>query len=333
MIEYLRQRSLEFCFAILLGMTLSGVSHAQTNSSIFPETMKDFGVVPRGPMLKHYFTVKNTTGQNLQLGSVRVSCGCVTANLTSQNLAPGQSAALYATMDTRRFLGDKLVTIYVQVLSPSFEELSLQVKAYSRSDVQISPDTLNFGRVQRGKPNGGKVTVSFYGNPGWQITQATCPSNYVTPKVTQVKATAAEVAYEIEAELRADIPVGRWFTDITLQTNQESVPRLRVPVSVEVTSVVVAQPTELRWPTAKVGEPAETRVILRAAEPFKIVRVEGAQGPLAVEGVDDEAKAIHVLTFRYTATEAGQFQGTLKVVTDVKDEPEVVLPASVLATE
>ena len=41
---------------------------------LFTETAKDFGTSPRGPVLTHYFPVKNTTAQPITLGQPRVSC-------------------------------------------------------------------------------------------------------------------------------------------------------------------------------------------------------------------------------------------------------------------
>ena len=68
----------------------------------FTEFEKDFGTSPRGPVLQHYFIITNTTTQPLSIGNARVSCGCVAAQVLQNNLAPGQSTAVLAAMDTRR---------------------------------------------------------------------------------------------------------------------------------------------------------------------------------------------------------------------------------------
>ena len=58
----------------------------------FGETTKDFGTTPRGPVLAHYFPVRNTGTHTVTLGQPRVSCGCVSASIVGKTtLAPGES--------------------------------------------------------------------------------------------------------------------------------------------------------------------------------------------------------------------------------------------------
>src|SRR6476619_6419490 len=69
---------------------------------LFVEKEKDFGVSPKGTVLIHYFRFTNNTKQTITLGQPRVSCGCVTPALTKNQVAPGETAAVIAYMDTRR---------------------------------------------------------------------------------------------------------------------------------------------------------------------------------------------------------------------------------------
>ena len=100
--------------------------------AMFQERSADFGSVPRGPTLAHPFRLTNNTGRPVHISSVRVSCGCVSASAQDTVLAPGQSTAIQAYMDTRRFLGSKGVTIYVSFDQPDRAEVRLWVQANSR---------------------------------------------------------------------------------------------------------------------------------------------------------------------------------------------------------
>src|SRR3954452_22568015 len=85
-------------------------------ADLFEERVKDFGTTPKGPVLVHYFRFTNTTGQTLQLGQPRVSCGCTSAAVSKNQVAPGETAAVIAYMDTRRIPTPnvtKAVTVYV----------------------------------------------------------------------------------------------------------------------------------------------------------------------------------------------------------------------------
>ena len=60
--------------AILAGVFgLLAAAAAQAGAVEFGDTSKDFGVTPRGPVLRHYFTVKNTSNEPITLGQPRVS--------------------------------------------------------------------------------------------------------------------------------------------------------------------------------------------------------------------------------------------------------------------
>src|SRR5215471_18927818 len=69
---------------------------------LFTEKVMDFGVSPKGTVLIHYFRFTNTTNQTITVGTPRVSCGCTSAAVSSNRIAPGESAAVIAYMDTRR---------------------------------------------------------------------------------------------------------------------------------------------------------------------------------------------------------------------------------------
>jgi hypothetical protein len=216
---------------------------------MFQEFSADFGSVPRGPTLSHAFRVTNNTGRQVHISSVRVSCGCVSASAVDTYLAPGQSTAIQAFMDTRRFVGSKGVTIYVSFDQPRRDEVRLWVQANSRDDLVISPAGFALGEVKRGSVPSASVMVTLAGSGQWQITEVDRTSNYILTAVKEVHRDAAEVSYEITASVRGDAPVGKWYTDIRLKTNNPAVPMVRVPLTVEIESAlsqtkdqVVAEP-------------------------------------------------------------------------------------------
>src|SRR5215468_834225 len=121
---------LRYSLALVMALGVASSASAGTwAQGLFDELSKDFGSVPRGPLLTHHFRVVNRTKQAVNISSVRVSCGCVTAMAMKTYLAPGEETTIYATMDSTRFTGPKAVTIFVQFDSPSFDEVRLTVQA------------------------------------------------------------------------------------------------------------------------------------------------------------------------------------------------------------
>src|SRR5262245_29417337 len=105
---------------------------------LFEEKEKDFGISPKGTVLVHYFRFTNNTNQTITVGQPRVSCGCVTPALTHNQIAPGETAAVIAYVDTRRIPQagvTKTVTVYVPFLTPNLEEVALKVSTITRDDL------------------------------------------------------------------------------------------------------------------------------------------------------------------------------------------------------
>lgn len=315
----------------VLGVCVFSGAAAAGPGDLFTEKVKDFGVAPRGPVLVHYFRFTNTTNQTLSIGQPRVSCGCTSASMSRNTLAPGESAAVIAHMDTRRFQYaniTKAVTIYVPFVGPTHEEVSLKVQAICRDDLMMSPDTLAFGNVVKGK--GAKVStkVTFTSDPKWEIKESTSTGGYVGVEHKLESRNGAMVTYEVTAILDKDCPAGNWTADINLKTSNPAVASLRVPVTVNVTAPVAASPEAVQLGTVSLGNGKQTQVTLQSGTPFKILEVKGADDQLGVKVESREAKAVHIITLSATPKLQGGFLRNVEITTDNKEQPKVVIPVA-----
>lgn len=308
-----------FCGAVLFGFCLIAPVQADDGlPALFDNRVHDFGNVPIGPLLSHEFTIKNTTKQALHISNVRVSCGCVAASATKDTVAPGQSTTIYASMDTRRFIGSKTVTVYVTFDRPRYEEVSLQVTAYSRSDISLSPDSLAMGQIKRGTTPVVETEVSLLS--GMKITAAAAESGYV---LVTTKETAPG-KFTLSARLRSDTPLGKWYTDIWVTTDQGGRGgKIRIPLTVEVEPSLLATPNSLQFDAIAGGDPVKKSVTIRAAQPFKILGIEGADGVFHASAFSKDAKPVHVVTVSFQPGKEGKFNGALKVLTDLKEENKI----------
>jgi hypothetical protein len=314
---------LRYSLVLFAGLAAAGTASASWADSMFDGLSRDFGSVPRGPIVSHHFRFVNNTGRPVHITSVRVSCGCTSAHAMHEWVAAGQESAVVARMDTRRFMATKTVTIYVTFDQPNFEEVRLLVTANSRDDVAITPDTLAFGRVKRGTAQAAAVNLSLYGDPNWRVQNATCESNYIQAGLKLVRRQDFESTYRVTARLRGDAPPGRWYTDIWLSTNNPSMPRVRVPLTVEIEASLTVSPAAVVLGTVKAGGEAERKVIVRGVQPFRITGVLGTDGQLRVRDSTGENKSVHVLTLTLRPTRTGELRRTLRVVTDLRDENNI----------
>jgi hypothetical protein len=288
--------------------------------ALFDEFSKDFGSVPRGPMLTHPFRVVNNTRGPVNISSVRVSCGCVSAVAVKGHLEPGEATHIVARMDTTRFTGLKSVTIYVQFNQPAFEEVRLSVQANGRNDFSVTPDTLAFGRLKRGGTPSASVLLSFFGTGDTQISEVKCESNYIQPRVERVRRQDSEVTYQVTARVRGDAPVGKWYTDVWVKTDDPGMPPIRVPLTVEIQSALSINPETVTLGAVKMRTESDRRVIVRGVKPFKITQVLGTNEQLLVRVDGPQAKPVHVLTIKLKAGDPGEVTQTLRLVTDLADD-------------
>jgi hypothetical protein len=82
---------------LLLVVFFYGAATAQTATAeaiLLKETEYDFGKVPQGKPVYHFFEVQNKSGEALKLDNVTASCGCTTPEWSKDAIAPGVVAKI-----------------------------------------------------------------------------------------------------------------------------------------------------------------------------------------------------------------------------------------------
>jgi len=71
----------------------------------FGSEIHDFGKSTKGDILKHTFTFKNTGSDTLVISKLEAQCGCTQAEISTQIIAPGESANIKVVLDTKTLDG------------------------------------------------------------------------------------------------------------------------------------------------------------------------------------------------------------------------------------
>lgn len=305
--------------------------------SYFTETTKDFGTSPIGPVLTHYFTIKNTSAATVTMGTPRIGCGCVSATLMKATLAPGETTYLIAYMDTKKIPNhqrgvNKTVTVSVPFLTPAVEEVVCRVTTVARDDLFFTPDSLRFGTISTGAGGTSTVKVTLFGQPSWQVTGAQSTGQYVTVGYKEVSRKNAEVVYEVTATLKPNCPAGNWMSEVILNTTANGIDKLRIPVSVLVNSPIAAEPVELKFGDVIVdAEGTPRQILLQSKTPFKVLEAKGTDGKITVKSVTDGSRATHILNVNVKADAVGELLSQIQILTDSKEMPTVIVPVSATA--
>jgi hypothetical protein len=294
---------------------------------MFEDLSKYFGTVPHGTVLYYPFRLTNNTGRQVHISNVRVSCGCVTAWAAKNDVAPGESTVINARMDTHRFWNHRAVTIFVNFDQPAWEETRLGVSAESRDDLLISPEELALGTVRRGSSAKVSATVTFIGSDT-QITRVERGSNYIETALSDPDRQNGDARYTVTASIRADAPAGKWFTEIWLRTNNPVMPRIRLPLTVEIEqSPLILSAAPVMLGQVRPGDEAERQITLRGPKPFKIKKVQGTDDELSVRDNSSEDKVVHILTVRLKPTRTGDIDRRVKIITDLKQDSVIEFQA------
>lgn len=311
---------LRYCVVLAVSLLAVQTASASWADKMFDELSKDFGSVPRGPMLKHYFKVTNNTketGHDLQRpGVVRLH----------------QRDRPQVVFETRQGNAHLRHDGHDPVRrSQDRDDFRAVFHAQFRGSAALGPGQRpqRFRRCPRYSGDGfdqarqqpkHAVVVTFYGMPDTKITEVKTESNYIQTEVKAIKTEGGEAAFELKASLRSDTPTGKWYSDVWLKTNNPSIPQLRVPLTVEVESALSVSPDLVSIGQLKVEAESERRVVIRGAQPFKITEIEGTDDVLSVKDSTEEAKPIHVLTVKFKPTASGELKRKIKVKTDLKEE-------------
>jgi hypothetical protein len=320
-------------WAMVLGMVAAATATAGPRD-YFSEHSKDFGVTPRGPLLTHYFFVTNSSDKTVTLGQARVSCGCVRAEVLKGTLAPGETTAVAAYMDTRRIQYSnsvKSVIVYVPFLSPTFEEVQLKVQSIARDDLMLAPASLEMGTIKVGTGAKATTKVTFLSDANWKVTDAKSNGGFVKADAKELSRVGNQVTYEVTASLDSKCPAGNWTAEIWLTTSNAAVEKIRIPLSVNVERAIAINPEAVRLNGLESGKKTEHRIQLKSDQPFQVTDVKGGGADLVIETQEKEATVVQTLKVTVTPAKSGSMERNIEVTTNHPHQKSITIPFKAVA--
>jgi hypothetical protein len=329
------------CLAALLAFVWANPASAQNNwaNKLFKggkptEPIEiDFGVVAKGAQLEKKLEMTNIWKVPLTL-DIHVSCGCVEATSSKKTLQPSETAILHIKMDgTLLPGGPKTVNVNVRVGPEFISTAYLLVKANARQDVLLNPGEVNFGSVQRGTQADRSLEVECQGKPAWRVDKVqpsfdapfTLKPDILPPRINN---GVQVIGYRIHVTLKPDAPVGTFRELVDLFTNDQQ--KVTFVVTGTVLPSVTVQPNPVQPLGLKVGAPLKTTVAVTAAQPFRIVGIQGNTDELKLD-MSNRMEKTHLLDLHITPKAAGPLNREIILQTDYRNESiKVVVKGNVL---
>ena len=213
---------------------------------------------------------------------------------------------------------------------PRYTEVQLHVRGYIRRDVVFEPSCVDFGTIREGEAAQRVIGIDYAGRSDWQITAARVPDQHLSVETRETKRSSGRVGYELIVRLAAGAPAGTIDTELTLETNDSRGNRVPLAVTGQIVPPLSVSPALLYLGNAQGGQELKSRLVVRAAEPFRITAVE-CEDPRFRFEIGQEAKTLHFIPVTFTAGDKPSgVKRTIRIKTDLNGtQAELVAWAAV----
>lgn len=148
---------------------------ANTPRIFSPAPIFDFGEHDEAIPLEHTFLLRNTGTAALVIHAVRTSCGCTTAQPSTNVIPPGGEATLKADLSLSGRRGLQSKTITVESNDPAQPAFVLMMNGTAVAELALEPPFITFGNVTADAK--AERTVQLLSRrPDVQITNVVCES-------------------------------------------------------------------------------------------------------------------------------------------------------------
>lgn len=216
----------------LLSSPFAGKNSAKGPKIFLPEGEWDFGYIPQGSTVSHFFTIKNIGDDTLQIFKVRSGCACTLAPLKKEFLAPQESTFLEVTFNSKNYQGPK--NMGVAVFS---NDTSTSSDIYFTANVEneiplvkIDPLQVDFDSVKIGKNAQWKVNILNNSASPLHITIVEEPKDLMDFQISKMDLNPKEKA-EITLQISPKATPGPFQTNLTLDFQGEEKIRYTLPIS------------------------------------------------------------------------------------------------------
>jgi hypothetical protein len=300
---------------------------------MFSETKHDFGTVARGADTVFKFPAKNIYKQDIELVSVRSSCGCTTPTIDKKVLKTGDIGYVTATFNTRTFTGVHGATLTVEVRwkdgdNTRTAETQLRVDGNIRSDIVFQPGAVKFDDVDQGVGSEQKVNVTYAGRSDWKLVDVRGGSDALEVELTQTQRYTGRVAYDLLVRVKNTAPAGNFNEQLVLVTNDEENPRVPIYVTGRVVPQISVSPESLMLGSVGVGQKVSKKFLVRGKTPFKITSVNCDDEKCFAFKTDDQSSDRHIVEVMFDANkDAGDVKQSIRIATDMGDKFSTTLTA------
>ncbi|HAS84016.1 MAG TPA: hypothetical protein DCS43_15385 [Verrucomicrobia bacterium] len=238
----------------------------------FDPASVDFGVRYASETISQSVSLRNVSDKPVRITDVSRTCGCATAALTADTLAPGEAVTLGFKVVLEGRTGAQRMAIHVQADGAAF--LSLVITGTVQEDLRLTPSRLALMQVGTEGRLEASFTVAAMDGVAFTIS-----SIRGVPEGITVGVETNDGAYRVTLSCDAEMATEQ-DGKLTLQTDHPWRPLLHIPFVIKNVSEIVSRPASIDLSISKSGK-AQLTIFSPAAIPFDIVRVDAPPGVTA----------------------------------------------------
>jgi hypothetical protein len=294
----------------------------------------DFGTMDQMGEQTKEVSFKNQGNQVLEIKEVKTSCGCTAALPSDRVIDPGETGILKVTFKSGKSIGDIEKVITVLTNDPTLPETKLPVVAYVKTDITMSPRTLDFGEVKLGQEAFAEAKlVSETGSP-FEITFVEADTASFTYTLTPFE-EAGKPGYTVKVGLKVMKRPQSFYKRIVLRTDNTRCPLFHLPVVANVLGNMKVEPKAIMLQGATGTGEQVRKVSVTALEGASVhlLGVETTKGIVEVETRTLEDGKNYEVEVTYDPKESGRNRDYLVLRTDDEYESEVRIPINIFFSD
>lgn len=193
----------------------------------------DFGFVPQDAQVTHRYVLENEGDDTLFIEAVKPTCGCTSAPLTRDRLAPGEKVPVDVTFSSKKVSG--LLTKKVNVISSDSEasKYELTFTAHVGDPMAVgleSGSLLNFSQIPVDEHSSTRLPLTNQTSGAVTVRIADGPPAYLKASLSAASLLPKESAQLVVETLGAP-PVGKFSGSVTVDLLGAQNTRLTIPIT------------------------------------------------------------------------------------------------------
>ncbi|MBZ0254580.1 DUF1573 domain-containing protein [bacterium] len=324
-----RLGSVFLCLSALLLVTAS--VQAQPSLKLNEET-HNFGKAAPFEKLQHDIIITNDGNEPLEIINVGTTCGCTAAVPSATHIPAGATSIVSVTMTAAS--GTTRMEKQVKIISndPKQKEVRVTMIADVRNMWTFSPvSSIKFNDVPYNAERTETVYLSNTDNTPFKVLDIQSDRAEFKGEVGEASDTGTQIIVHFNSgKKRETFPA-----NIEIITDNPDQPRARMRALATVTGYVKFSPSSMYFGRSPAGKTVdrELRIVLTddsMADKFEVTKIEGGDG-ITAEVVGKSALGHIRVKISYVVPEApGYHRGEITLHTNLKEEPSVTIPYSVL---